>query len=88
MVTICHCAADVEPYDKIYLRAKLRIMTKKDSNHVEKQGKLYWKHDLIICSPELNCPFVQILLTVESWSDRANSWGSRSSWRFLMLRIL
>ncbi|KAF2596706.1 hypothetical protein F2Q68_00011757 [Brassica cretica] len=42
-------AAGVESYDKIYLKAKLRIMNQKDSNHVEKQ--------------------------VESWSDRANSWG-------------
>lgn len=33
-------AAGVKSYDKIYLRAKLRILNQRDSKHVEKQGKL------------------------------------------------
>lgn len=36
-------AADVKPYDKIYLKAKLRILNQKDSKHVEKKGKIISK---------------------------------------------
>lgn len=34
-------AVDVKPYDKIYLKAKLRIINQRDSKHMEKKGKLY-----------------------------------------------
>lgn len=77
----------LRPYEKVYVRAKLRVLNQSKLNNVQNQRKQMIYNSVYVCVFIAMTNVFLTLMTVDSWFSRAApSWGFRKLISFDDLR--